>query len=411
MACLPFNLRRLWDRKAEAAPECVPLAFPPPFRRMLAINSDVEMTRWPMQMDLFRLLAERELETAFSYWFFGDPDVTWHLFNRDFSHTKEEAGAMILLKGGLLDTLHSFTGARNGRGYSFDREMIRQGYSRLKASGVASRVYSNHGTVDDIQNIGGEWVGRPGYPDYMKGDVPGAERYHLDLSIEYGMRFFWLDIDRVREHLTFLPTVGEGLENLFVSQICRDGNRILRFRRTDALVDPDGALLGEALARVIAAPDGGYTVIYTHLGVKRDPEGRPIVAEASDLPPGVFTGLDRLAGEQRAGRILVTTTERLLIHALMSAARPWTITRKRNRTEIHFNRKFTFEGVAFDFGWQDFMGFCLPVGPKERVRLCLDGAWKDAERWTVAGQSYAGLAWHPIPMKSLIERAAGAARV
>jgi hypothetical protein len=409
MALLPFGFDRIWAGKRRPAPEVVPLTFPPPFRRMLAINSDVEFTRWPMQLDWFRFLADRKLETAFSYWFFGDPEVTWHLFNRDFSPTPEAPGAMILLEGGLLDTLHAFAGAMNGRGCDFDREMIRRGYAALEQKELGSRIFSNHGTIYDIQNVGGPWADLPGHPNYMKGDVPGTQRYHLDLTLRHGARFFWLDIDRIREHVTFAAQAGEERDKLFVSQTCRDGNRILRFRRTDAMVDPDGAKLGDALDRILAAPDGGYTVVYTHLGVKRDPEGRPLVADFADVPAAALGGLDRLAQEQAEGRILVTTTERLLTHALMSAARPWTIERRGKRIEVELKHEFTFEDIRFHFSWDDFMGFCIPVEPGEILHLTLNGTRRTADRYSVAGQSYAGLRWQTLPMTHLIERAASAA--
>jgi hypothetical protein len=396
---LPFLSR------ASNGPAPEPVAFPPPYRRMIAINSDVEMTSWPMQMHLFGEFTGRDLETAFSYWFFGDPAVTWHVFNRDLSLTPFGPAALGLARAGLLDTIHSFTGVRNGRGYQFDRDMIRQGYAQLKANGVTCRIYTNHGTTDDTQNIGGEWVSRPGYPSYGQGDLPGAQRYHVDLTVGHGVRFFWLDIDNAQASLSFTATAGEAYDNLFVSQICRDGTPILRFRRTDAMVRSDLAQLGDALDRVLAADDGGYTVLYTHLGVKRDPENRPLSADPADIPSAVLAGLDRLSAEQKAGRVLVTTTERLLGYALMSAARPWAISRRGRQVEVEFSGSFSFAEVAFEYGWQEFMGFSLPVDASDVVSLRLNGQRRPAERWNVAGQSYAGLQWRRLPMKSAIEEA------
>src|SRR5262249_3358380 len=118
---LPFLSR------VSGGPAPAPVAFPPPYRRMIAINSDVQLTSWPMQMHLFREFADRDLEPAFSYWLFGDLAATRHFFNRDFSLTPMAPAALGLARAGLLDTIHSFTGVRNGRGYQFDRDMIRQG--------------------------------------------------------------------------------------------------------------------------------------------------------------------------------------------------------------------------------------------------------------------------------------------
>jgi len=372
---------------------------------MIAISSDVEFTSWPMQMHLLREFADRDLETAFSYWFFGDPAVTWHLFNGDFSLTPVGPAALGLARAGLLDTIHSFTGVRNGRGYQFDRDMIRQGYAQLEANGVECRVYSNHGTTDDTQNIAGEWVSRPGYPTYGQGDLPGAPRYHVDLTVGHGVRFFWLDIDNAQARLSFTATEGEVHENLFVSQICRDGTPILRFRRTDTQLRADLAQLAGALDRVLAAEDGGYTILYTHLGVKRGAENRPLSADPCDVPASVTAGLDRLAAEQKAGHVLVTTTERLLTHALMAARQPWTITRRGRQVEVEFSGAFSFAGVEFDYDWLDFMGFSLPVGASDTVWLRLGDQRRQAERWAVGAQSYAGLQWRRLPMMSAVEEA------
>src|SRR5665213_2803688 len=177
--------------------QLAPLSFPPPYQRMVAINSDVEFTTWTTQIDLLRCFTERRLETSFSYWFFGHSDITWHLFHPDMTLTEDGSAALPLLHEGVFDTVHSFTGVRNGPGYYLDRDMIHRGYKQLAGLGIVPRVYSNHGTEDDIQNIGGTWTGEPGMPWYMKGDLPGSRCYHLDLSLRHGIRFFWLDVDAV----------------------------------------------------------------------------------------------------------------------------------------------------------------------------------------------------------------------
>src|SRR5205814_8651047 len=176
--------------------------------------------------------------------------------------------------------------------------------------------------TDDTQNVGGDWVNRPGYPSYGQGDLPGALRYHVDLSVRHGIRFFWHAIDNAQACLSFTATEGEAHENLFAAQICRDGTPILRFRRTDAMVRSDLAQLGDALDRVLAADDGGYTVLYTHLGVRRGAEHRTLSADSSDIPAAVLGGLGRVAGAQMAGRPLLTLAGRLLHLALVSAAKP-----------------------------------------------------------------------------------------
>src|SRR4051794_15552469 len=121
-----------------------PEPFPPPYRRMVAVNSDVEWTSWQAQCDLFRIFADAGLETAFSFWFFADPEATWRLFEIDGSPSPQWRSATILLRAGLLDTLHSFGGIVNGRGTLFGRREIERGYARFAAEGILVDVFSNH---------------------------------------------------------------------------------------------------------------------------------------------------------------------------------------------------------------------------------------------------------------------------
>ena len=156
--------------------------------------------------------------------------------------------------------------------------------------------------------------------NYHEGDLPSSNRYHLDLTLEYGARFFWVDVDRVRSVSSFINRCADSQDSLFTSQVCRDGNRILRFRRTDTGVDPDAANVGAQIDSILSAPPGGYSVIYTHLGVARDPLGKPIQNPAPYQSDEGYAGLDRLVAAQRDGDTLVTTTSRLLRHASLMAA-------------------------------------------------------------------------------------------
>jgi hypothetical protein len=94
-----------------------------------------------------------------------------------------------------------------------------------------------------------------------------------------------------------------------------------------------------------------------------------------------------------------------LTHALMTAARPWTISRRGRQVEVNLRRSFTFASVEFQYGWQEFMGLSLPVEASDIVWLRLDDERRSADRWTVGAQAYAGLQWRRLPMKSAIEEA------
>src|SRR5438094_9454267 len=135
-----------------------PLPFPPPYRRMISINSDVEWTSWRSQLDLLRIFADAGLETAFSYWFFADPEATWRLFEIDGGPSHHWPAAKVLLRGGLLDTLHSFGGVVNSRGTAFERRHIQIGYARMADEGISTEVFSNHGRIQVLENVGRRWT-------------------------------------------------------------------------------------------------------------------------------------------------------------------------------------------------------------------------------------------------------------
>jgi hypothetical protein len=401
--------RLLWQRSAPGpAPELC--AFPPPYKRMIAINSDVEFTGWATQIGLLRAFAARGLETGFSYWFFGDPANTWTLFNDELSETAFAAAAFHLIREGLLDTIHSFGGIANGRGARFNRADIASGYRRLEEQGIRQRVYSNHGTIYDTQNIGGEWATALGEQGYQKGDVVGDRRYHLDLTAEHGVRFYWTDQD-IRPEKSFSVSPEQIPASLFLAQTSRDGRRILRFRRTMADVAPDGCNLHEALRNLLAAELGGYAVLYTHLGVKRDSQGKPLQIFMGEISNTFFDGLEVAADDQRRGRTLFTTTERLLTHALMMAARPWSIHVERSHVHITLKRNFEYQNIPFTFDWSDFRGLAIRLASRKRVTLHLDKEARAADQFSVDGVHYAGIKWQPIDMFRSIERAQSLAPV
>ena len=165
------------------------LEFPFPYSSMMSINSDVEFTSWENQLYLINLFNDYSIETGFSFWCFCDPKISWRLFEDNLTKSKEFEEALPFLQNGTFDTIHSFGGVTDGKGSQFNRDSIKKALDILDKNNVFIRVYSNHGTVYDTQNIGGDWA------QYQKGDVKGDPNYHLDLTLKYGVKFFWTDID------------------------------------------------------------------------------------------------------------------------------------------------------------------------------------------------------------------------
>jgi len=379
--------------------DAVPL--PPPYKRMLAINSDIEWTRWPVQLALLEEFAKRDLETAFSFWLFGSPKVTWRLFEEDGTPSSQAPAAFALGRAGLLDTLHSIGGRRHLGGCRFDREAISKAYGILASEGVRPQVYTNHGSEDDRQNIGGNWS------TYQEGDLPGSDLYHLDLTVAAGAQFFWCDPDYV-VRTGALDAAFCGEDDLFLTSAGRDGTALLRFRRFlgELKTGPSLDNFAVQLYQAMRHGSGHYTVLYQHLGVVRDGDGRPQAAKVPPLPADVADALDTLARAQADGEVLVTTTGRLLTHAALMAAKPWSVERDDSGVlHAHFDAEMQLDNIRRAVHWDDLMGWAVPIKAGQRVIGHLRNESRALEIFEVAGRPYAGFPWRKIDMGAAIKEA------
>jgi hypothetical protein len=385
------------------------LDFPPPCRRMIAFNSDVEFTTWPAQLDLLRLFGQRGLETSFSYWMFSDPTYTWRMLDADGDWSKEAPVALQLARDGVFDTLHSFGGAAHVGGIEFERADIQRAYSLLQDNGVHTKIYSNHGTDRDVQNIGGPWspprVPPIDFRNYWAGDLPEHPCYHLDLTLQYGMRHFWLDIDRIRRRGWFDAAVDVEDAGLFTTQTSRDGSPILRFKRTDFNETPWPTTFATQISRALDDPAGGYSVVYNHFGFMRTADDKPAPNPPPYFDQPGYAALDRLVEAQRAGDVLVTSTGRLLNHALLMAARPWIVEETETSVVVKFQKKLTLGPVSLTLDWPDLLGFSILLDKPRTVDLQLGRERRAAQHWSSANQMFAGIPWTPLNVMDALDDA------
>ena len=327
---------------------------------------------------------------------------TWRLFEETGQRSAQFEAAAVLGRAGLLDTTHSIGGRLHQGGCKFDREAIRSAYREMASVDWHPLVYSNHGSREDRQNVAGQdWA------DYQEGDKPGSDLYHLDLTLAHGTRFFWCDPDYTSSYAALNAEIDTEC-GLFVSDTGRDGNRFIRFRRWlgDGLpYGPSLCNFGHQLSQVLASRNPGYSVIYQHLGVERLETGRPAQAHLPPLRSDAAAALNELAAAQASGDILVTTTARLLSHAAIMTARPWSMTWDGSALNLQFEKSFELGGVSIDVKPDDLAGWAIELPFATELRATLGSTLLEISRFESGGQQYAGMPWHRIDMGKAMEDA------
>lgn len=312
-------------------------AVPYPYRAMLAICSDLDETPDRQVYELIaRFLNTTDttpmgegvgLEVGNTI-YFDMPNDQFAYWNTD------DAGrelARALIRSGHIDCLHSYGDLAT------TREHAGRALDELARHDCQLEVWIDHGTA--VTNFD---------PDIMHGhgDEVGHEAYHADLTTDYGIKYVWRgrvtsvlgqDVPArlasiwnsghpVASGQTWLKEwtkrqlarVGNtkyamhGPNETLRATILRDDNPVHEFMRCNphwggVSSCDQGRHIGKVVTREMLArlvERGGTCVLYTHLGKIDDP-CVPFNEDAA-------AAFRRLAEEYDAGRILVTTTRRLL---------------------------------------------------------------------------------------------------
>jgi hypothetical protein len=316
---------------------------PYPYQAMLAICSDLDETpdRDVYHATLTYLNTTDDtamgrgvgLEVGNTIYFDMPPDQ-FAYWNTD------DAGRQMirdLIKSGHVDCLHSFGDLATTRAHAG------RALDELASHGCSPVVWVDHAIAPT--NFGA---------DIMRGegDVPGAAAYHADLTFAAGVRYVW------RGRVT--SVIGQGVPRSLTRScrvdhpvgslttltkeaakgaLGRFGNRKYRMHAANEVLQPvtlrdgrpaleflranphwGGVNVGETAGGLSEVLTGGFLdrlcdsrgfcVLYTHLGKVKDP-ARPI-------PEAGRGALQSLARARDEGRILVTTTRRLLDYCEMS---------------------------------------------------------------------------------------------
>lgn len=334
------------DRQAVNSSEV--RAWPYPYRAGITISNDAEF----MNLAFFETLMEYlntdnltafgrglNLEVTSSAFHFSANPYNFSFFDGidpDFRASKCASRLAEYLKSGWIDTLHAF-GDFDGFG-GFQRQHAVACRDHLAELGVAIPVFTNHGGIENIQNVGRD-------AEYHRGDHAGHAAYHTDLWGDMGIRYVWTDSMVLHSLSTRHITIKQRIKGLFraFSPVSRpsdladhdsgvintvelnDGLRVTgfhRFRGTGANA-PNLSSVGCQLAQIPwneFYQNGDGLVLYQHLGVLYRVNGRCTGAtiEAVQGRPEVYLAPFRyLSRESADGRLWIAGCARFLQYLSM----------------------------------------------------------------------------------------------
>ena len=313
--------------------------IPYPYKAMLAICSDLdETTDKNVYWKISRFLNTTEdtamgpgvgLEVGNSI-YFDMPQDQFAYWNTD------DAGREMiraLIKSGHIDCIHSYGD------FATKREHAAKALDELDKYGCKMQVWIDHGTA--VTNFGSDIM-------HGHGDEVGHPAYHSDLTIDYGVKFVWrgrvtsilgqdvpaslTGIFQVNHPVASLKTLFKeavkrkyaqnGNEkysmhgpNEILRQISlRDGRNVYEFMRSNPhWGGVSSCEQGRSISKVLTKnmlerliDRKGTCILYTHLGKIDNPEV-PFNKEAVE-------SFRMLSEVYNSGRILVTTTSRLLTY-------------------------------------------------------------------------------------------------
>jgi ABC-type polysaccharide/polyol phosphate transport system ATPase subunit len=284
--------------------------YPHPYKAAIAFSNDCEfMTRSTYEglHQLFTGNGGLNLEITSSAFFFATNSLchsSISYFEGDTFHLSDNAEYLAkMIKAGWIDTIHAYGDFDEG---GFSRPMAEAVLGEFEKHSLSVDIFSNHGSAKNSQNIG-----HCDLETYQKGDLPFHEAYHLDITRQLGVRYFWVD--------TALVSSPASIEPLIRQAQARDGSNLLLFNRYRGLVGkaaPNAGLLAEQLTfsdidSIIA--NEAACIYYQHFGVREKRSDGTFEANSPPyFSPDAMNVLTYLSSKQKDGSCLVAGVGRLL---------------------------------------------------------------------------------------------------
>lgn len=183
--------------------------FPYPFKAAFTIASDVDDTDSKEELiHIHTKISNKKigygLDMGDSFWMYNEQrelmkDSTYdiHSFHERFSGPTPFLGLSLfdglssnesefaeIIKGyiqkGSIDALHSFGQFANN---TFKRQYAQNAIKYLQENNIQIDVWIQHGGHENTNNVG-PWP-------WQLGDNPLTKEYHTDLTVNYGIKFYW----------------------------------------------------------------------------------------------------------------------------------------------------------------------------------------------------------------------------
>lgn len=289
------------------------------------------------------------LEAGGSFFFFP-PDGDWPAYFNPPGPEGQPVRRVFnaLIRSGLIDVLDSY-----GGGDGLNRDSAKRALAELESQGLILRTWSDRfGNLDDLGH------------DLGRGAYAGRMAYHLDLTREAGFDFFqlgrqsrivgqnapiyWSSLFNRFDPASPVDSLGDVIAVLakrFALVLTGDEGDLLRSNKLIAPTTLPGEV--KVMEYVTFRPPGGQSVLGAGLSAKALDHlirlgGEMILTPVIEpgekdslLSPEDRTALERLSGLYHEGRVMVTTTTRLLNYTAAHDYLVWSAETKGQDTVIN----------------------------------------------------------------------------
>jgi hypothetical protein len=393
------------------------LKFPYPYEAALAICSDIDGTSWENFLTIHKFLNSNQnttlgkglsLSVGDSFWMYDREENANSAFSyfKDFEGRESKNSSVIrdLISAGVIDVLHGYGNFSSVQ--DFSRKLAVQAIEELDKYGLKLKVWTNHGGLESVQNIGSYSAGKGDirHEFFNWQDDALSTVYHSDLLNKYGIKFYWDNesaltsivgqdckcrwsdayfksplnsgfknksksavkglisfVDKQYNKIThkhFVPWQPTDDKNTLIkNEKLRDNSPIFRFKRFgngrfDWQDDFDFLLNDNVLNRLIEKQ--GYLILYIHLGDRK--ENR----DTFPLSKSAIVRFRHLAQLFYTGKLWIGTTSQLLTYNFVYHNIDWQHTKTNNKYVITINGVGKYNSF-FNPSINDFSGISFKI--------------------------------------------------